>query len=253
VRKLIEDAAARFIAGQLHDAAEKLRDYGIASAAMIFKPRDWDDRLRKAVGPPIARAMMLGAATELGLRLNRSKSTASDYLERLGIEVDDFATEFPPELVTAIESALADSFQREYWQHVNGTTRNHIETLVRNGTTEGLSIRDMASQIENAGQYSRSRATAIARTESTRALNSGHTLGIEQTENETGVLLGKQWVSVAGATSREEHIAADGQTVPTDQQFNLGGYLCDYPGDASLPAEHAINCLCSVISGDLDL
>jgi hypothetical protein len=253
VRKLIEDAAAKFIAGELRYAADQLRETGTAVASLIYKPRERDDKLKSAIGPAIARAMLLGAVTEMGLRKSKTiKSSASDILAEWGMEIEDFATELPESMLQAIEEALADSFQRPYWSLINGTTRAEIESQLRHGTEQGLSIRDMASILENmADGYGRSRAFAIARTESTRALNAGHTLGIEQAETDSGLLLGKQWLSVAGSTSRPEHVELDGTTVPTSGQFNLGGYLCDYPGDASLPPEHAINCLCTVVSGEL--
>lgn len=258
-KQIIADAAAALIKRQLESAAAELRETGTAKLNMVFRPRDWDQPLKEALGPPIARVMLIGAASELerhrrvAIIARPKKSTASDLLAELGIDLEDLATELPQELIDRIEATLADSFRREYWQRVNNTTASTIQDLLARGTSQGLSIRDMAKQLQEfAPEYSKLRATAIARTESSRALNSGHVDGIRELERETGITFGKTWLSVLGNTTRPEHAALDGVTVAADAPFYLAGYACQFPSDADLPPEHAINCLCTVISGTLD-
>jgi uncharacterized protein with gpF-like domain len=204
--------------------------------------------------------MLIGAASELARhkRLKpRKASTATDYLADLGIDLYDegIATEMPDELIDSIEATLADSFKREYWDNVNGTTAHQIEGVLKRGSTEGLSIRDMAHEIEQQGEmYSRQRAIVIARTESSRSLNSGRLEGLEHLESETGIEFGKTWLSVLGSTTRPTHAALDDVTVRRGEPFYLGGHPCQFPGDADLPPEESINCQCTIISaaGDLE-
>jgi hypothetical protein len=254
-RNLIQTPAERFIAEQFYSAARELEAAGTATIGVVFQAEKWDAKLFKALGVPIARCMMLGAASELGIRVDAptKASSATNWLQSLGIAVD-FPSEFPPSLVDSITATLADSFKRDYWQQVNVTTRNDLEDLMLTGTRDGLSIRDIAKKIRaTAPSYATYRATAIARTESSRALNNGHLLGIEELELDSGEQLGKTWVSVHGTTTRPEHAELDGVTIPTGEPFDLGGFPCQFPSSPELPPEHSINCLCSLISGGGEL
>lgn len=56
----------------------------------------------------------------------------------------------------------------------------------------------------------------------------------------------KTWTAIEDAVTRPDHSDADGQTVPVDQPFIVGGYECQYPGDDDLPDEEVINCRCWV-------
>jgi hypothetical protein len=55
----------------------------------------------------------------------------------------------------------------------------------------------------------------------------------------------KTWIA-AGPNPRPTHSDADGQSVLYGEQFVVGGYECDYPGDGALPAEERCNCYCAV-------
>ena len=97
----------------------------------------------------------------------------------------------------------------------------------------------------------RYRAETIARTESINALRAGQDEAIRQAV-ETGELeqefATKVWDASGDARTRPTHAAADGQEVPIDQPFNVGGYQLMRPGDSSLgaPAGETIQCRCVV-------
>lgn len=55
----------------------------------------------------------------------------------------------------------------------------------------------------------------------------------------------KTWLAT-GSNPRPTHADADGQEVAYGEQFSVGGYECDYPGDEALPPEERCNCYCSV-------
>lgn len=60
----------------------------------------------------------------------------------------------------------------------------------------------------------------------------------------------KQWVTRRDERVRHEHADADGQRVPNDQPFIIGGYPAEYPGDPALPARLRVNCRCVTIGAD---
>lgn len=57
----------------------------------------------------------------------------------------------------------------------------------------------------------------------------------------------KTWTAIDDSVTRPDHSEADGQTVPVDQPFIVGGFEGMYPGDANLPDEEVINCRCWVV------
>lgn len=58
----------------------------------------------------------------------------------------------------------------------------------------------------------------------------------------------KQWVARHDERTRSTHAAANGQRVPLDQPFSVGGAALDHPGDRRGPAGEVINCRCITIA-----
>lgn len=132
------------------------------------------------------------------------------------------------------------SYSSERISEVTDTTRERIKNLLANNSN--LPISQQASLLESE-DFTRARALTIARTESTAAANYGASIGNESADYETN----KQWLSILDSNTRPDHITADGQTVPNDENFIVGGYECRFPGDLTLPAKECINCRCSVM------
>ena len=55
----------------------------------------------------------------------------------------------------------------------------------------------------------------------------------------------KIWVATLDGNTRDAHAGADGQEVPIDMPFNVGGEALMFPGDPNGSAENVINCRCS--------
>ena len=97
----------------------------------------------------------------------------------------------------------------------------------------------------------RYRGETIARTESINALREGQAqaiaqaIGTSEIDPRDGV---KVWEASIDGRERETHAEVDGDEVPIDQPFEVGGYQMMHPGDSSMgaPAEEVINCRCSV-------
>lgn len=166
----------------------------------------------------------------------------------------DIPTDLPDWLLEAIEEELDEVFDQDYWLAINETTRDGIQRVLRDGIEDGASIRDLRDAILDkfGDEYTKARATNVARTESSSALNHGHLLSMKKIAEDSGLVAGKEWLSVLGTTTRPTHAAADGQqTEGVDAMFEVGGYLCPYPAHWSLPAEERCQCQCSFISTGL--
>jgi hypothetical protein len=146
-------AALDFFTLQLRNAATEIGNGG------TFDPRAWDAHLVAAMRPPIGHVTYQGAAAEMKLaaKVKATKTTAREAVEQYDLDgIEDLVLEFPAALIDRIEATLANSFARPYWAGVNDTTRDRIAAILRAGTIEGLSIREIAKQI-------RAQAPGIAR------------------------------------------------------------------------------------------
>jgi SPP1 gp7 family putative phage head morphogenesis protein len=126
--------------------------------------------------------------------------------------------------------------------HVGKRLMNVIELGVR----KGLTSEEMATSIQQAvgGTYSAYRAEALARLEINRMLN---WIDLEAMRL-SGVIAGKTWLSMQDAFVRDSHDAADGQTVPVNQPFVVGGMRMMYPGDPAGGPKETVNCRCSMLA-----
>lgn len=57
----------------------------------------------------------------------------------------------------------------------------------------------------------------------------------------------KRWVTRHDAKVRPTHVEAEGDTVPLDQPFIVGGYPLMYPGERGAPPALVINCRCTMV------
>nr|DAL46612.1 MAG TPA_asm: minor capsid component [Caudoviricetes sp.] len=98
------------------------------------------------------------------------------------------------------------------------------------------------------------KARRIARTESHGAVSAGQLAAAKEREQLTGIRMFKRWLSTSDARTRASHRVADGQTVPLDQPFRVGGWLLQHPagGNPLVPGHITTNCRCSMIVMDDD-
>lgn len=126
---------------------------------------------------------------------------------------------------------------------ITETTRANIIGAVARGFDEGLGQQAIAAFVlDVVADMATSRAAMIARTETHGAANYGSFAAAE----ETGLELEKEWISAEDSRTRPDHEAANGQRVPMDSSFDVGGEALMYPGDPSGSAEQVINCRCTV-------
>lgn len=122
-----------------------------------------------------------------------------------------------------------------------------VRAQLTEGFTAGEGIRDITARLNGVAEISRSRAETIARTEVISASNAGALAGARAIPEIAPAT--KIWLATGDARTRPSHREADGQVVPLDEPFDVGGYPLDYPG-ADGPAEEVVNCRCTVTFGE---
>lgn len=199
------------------------------------------------------KRVSLGAFRRGEKKTGEKKTSAEAAAEFYGIEIPPgMALQMPDWLKDKAKAAIGKSFEGEWWDGIGETTRQGLENFIKLGLEDGWSIRRLSKEISTyfgGDAYPRYRANNIARTELGNAMNAGHQFAIEQLQDETGLPMGKEWVSVMGPTTRITHADADGeQTDSPDGLFTLAGYEVPYPAHDSLPPEERCNCQCTIIS-----
>ena len=121
-----------------------------------------------------------------------------------------------------------------------------LQSEMTTAILKGESIPNIAKRLKTVAESYLGDTVRIARTETTRIENSAR-----QSVGDEGVKKGfnmwKRWSATGDERTRDEHLAADGQEVPSNEPFTVGGEQMMYPGDISLGASgwNTINCRCS--------
>ena len=125
--------------------------------------------------------------------------------------------------------------------------RGQIQSVVTQSILQGESIPNMAKRICNTlGEQNRKAAVRYARTASTAAQNAGRVDSYKRAES-MGIELEKEWLATLDHRTRHEHRQLDGQHVPNDEPFKVGGAEIKYPGDPSAPGHLIWNCRCTLV------
>lgn len=130
----------------------------------------------------------------------------------------------------------------------NETTRQELMGAARvasqRGLQEGWGMDRIAEEIQEESEVavSRRRATVIARTEVIRASNHASLAAARS----TNMRLRKEWIATQDNRVRDTHDEANGQIVPMEDNFNVGGYSAPYPAAPTLPPKESVQCRCTV-------
>lgn len=125
--------------------------------------------------------------------------------------------------------------------------KRQITSVVTSGILQGQSVNQMARHLmDRVTDMNRTSAVRAARTAITQAENAGRQAARDELA-EKGVILGKRWMATMDNRTRHYHMEADGQTVPNEEPFEVGGEKLMFPGDGSMGASgfNLYNCRCS--------
>lgn len=123
-----------------------------------------------------------------------------------------------------------------------------LESELTTGILKGESIPNIAKRLKSVSEGYLGDTIRIARTETTRVEGSARQ-AVGDEGKRRGFEMWKRWVATADDRTRDEHLDADGQEVPNDEPFIVGGEQLMYPGDISLGASawNVIQCRCTVV------
>lgn len=124
--------------------------------------------------------------------------------------------------------------------------KGQITKQVTAGILQGESIGAIANRLQkNIPGMNRASAIRAARTAVTEAQNAGRMDSYAAAEK-MGISVRKRWIATKDNRTRHSHAMLDGQTVPQDKPFEVGGYKMMFPGDPSAPGHLLYNCRCTM-------
>lgn len=172
--------------------------------------------------------------------------------------------------IEAVNTEIAPVLWRIYWTTANETAkqtghlipmagwqienrwRAQLSRLYEYADTVGRRVTELAEQGDGEARgWMLDRLGLVAAAGPMSDGIAGGMVDTEELEAEQGGLDAgagggvKTWIA-AGPNPRPTHSDADGQSVLYGEQFVVGGYECDYPGDSALPPEERCNCYCAV-------
>lgn len=150
--------------------------------------------------------------------------------------------------VTAPTSqALLDKVGQRIQAGIADAIQAQIVDAIQTGYQEGHSVAKVAAAIRSkTSEIAKPRAQMLARTDLIALANGGSLAAASL----SGAAQFKVWTTAEDERVRDTHQEADGQTVPIDAPFTVGGEECQYPGDPNLSDEEACNCRCVVTYSD---
>lgn len=280
----IRDAVLEFLRLQRSDVVKQIRriekekpgilaDEHAADRIVneIFDPRDWDEDLRSAIGPAIARTIVRGYLSSRAVQAGRRRrfppvwrKGAKDIETKRAPDRDwsnapltedeiheIVSFDLPPSVTRSVFAHTKTIMDKPYWKDVNDTEKQRMQWSLQEGIEEGKTLRQIASDIQEDIGSDEVRAKRIAVTELTGSLNAGHVVSTEEAED-SGVQIAKTWVTIGDDKVRPDHEEADGQVVEgSDGLFDVGGEQAPYPGYADLSAGNRCNCRCTFIASPI--
>jgi SPP1 gp7 family putative phage head morphogenesis protein len=206
-------------------------------------------------------------AAAIRLLVTRSFNQAQEYIRQRGrpllalfyrrIYRDQYAAVTKLEEKAGVPMTITRFMEEQlFWldahaaDQINGiaqSVQDQIATIVSDKMRQGKGPDAIAREIrKQAPALARGRAAAIARTETHNAAMAA----IEASMKSKNITIAsKTWLAVGDRKTRPTHRAANGQSVPFNEPFSVGGAQLMRPGDSSLGAgpEEIVNCRCSVL------
>jgi F like protein len=152
-------------------------------------------------------------------------------------------------LVSPLLQTLVDQQAGKQAARLVAGAEEAVAQVMLDSLTEGWSVPRTADALrERFSEFSRTQSTMLARTDLI-SLSNGASLATATSLGDEAPNF-KTWLATNDDRTREDHAEADGQSVPFDQPFDVGGVPMMYPGDPDGPDDSTINCRCTLIYED---
>jgi phage portal protein BeeE len=151
-------------------------------------------------------------------------------------------------LIRAKAVEFADRHAAAQVGKILDTTKGTVNRIIALGIEDKRSIEIIADQLRKSFDVMKGgRAAAIARTETSAAVNHGMLETAKETRTRRGVEINKIWLTILDGNCRDDHCRAHRQEVRVDDHFVVGSSFMQRPHDPSAPAGQVINCRCSMV------
>lgn len=127
---------------------------------------------------------------------------------------------------------------------ITGTQKDAARAIIKAGTEEGLSSREIARNLRDRFEtLSKTQSETIAITEVNGAFSNANNLAASQFSGDHDIPMRKKWRAAGDARTRSSHKSLNGKVVEMSEDFkaNLG-----FPHDPRAPADETIRCRCVV-------
>lgn len=139
---------------------------------------------------------------------------------------------------------------------INETFKDYMKSTLERimEPTAGIELTTQNVYREVLKDWSGVREWQVRRIVQTEAMTASSVASYESVKV-LGIPFEKTWVNSGMSNTRDTHAEADGQTVPEDEPFIVGGEMMMYPHDDSMGASagNIINCACSHIARPLNI
>jgi hypothetical protein len=185
----------------------------------------------------------------LAYQLIGPKAAKKEYIFQKSLE-----TKGPIEFLTTIWKAFFTDYAVNYAYRIQNdlseTTKEDVRMALVYANKNDITGDKLTTLLKKAlGERTRTRANAIARTETNTALNLAKEQGFKQYAEEQDQIDDsvKIWIGRADKRERPDHLALNDTVIPFSDKWNVGGELAVNPGDENLSARERINCRCSQV------
>jgi hypothetical protein len=229
----------RIIREQASKAARALVSEAGLTAAVA--PRDWQP-------PPEG---VIFTAVGVTAALQRQHLQAVETVARPALEQEGIAWNPDDPRLQQLLAQTGD------WsgQAVTDAMLPELRKLVATAFADGLSVKDAAALIRaKFAETAPWQAEMLARSNLNMLGNAGMDHAVSR-YNDTARATGdrqvetKTWATAGDSAVRPTHVAAEGQTVPVGQSFQVGGSSLSFPGDPGGALGEVLNCRCTVVYG----
>tara|TARA_R100000329_G_scaffold24256_2_gene22957 strand:+ start:3443 stop:4411 length:969 start_codon:yes stop_codon:yes gene_type:complete len=232
-------------------------------------PDDIRDQLGRDLKKETIRILAISMSREANLYLDlvqQSKAPSDNAVLQIPIEeLEEGEWEYlavevqktPPSILNEIALILGAVALMSYWNQIAFHIQEEVERGViraqRMFTVDGVGTQSNTSKFKNflgsvfGKSWRQIKGRLIGQTEVSNGLNAARKATVKSLREDAHLPIKSIWVSALLPTTRDPHASLDGVPENENGMWDLDGIEVPYPAHHSLPPEHRINCLCTIM------